>query len=113
MKTYKFRVNKNDLELINHYYKGYKGTRDTITVECYDEKGNCIFNTTYYIYKGKSPLYGMCCKINGKYVFAKYSRYEAIDENLIDYAIDTDEYGNNHSVFTTMHYKIVNGETRV
>jgi len=100
-------LNKEEREAVTR--RGYKGLRalsDTLTEMVYDNDGNLVIGSTYYIYTGSWTPYGSCVKHNGRYVFARYSRYDSIDEDFTDFAIDCDEFGNNDRVFETKHFEV-------
>ena len=102
-----YRINKNDLtkeeqEKVNHYYRGLKASRDTMT-EIFEGNGT-KYEETYYIFVGNHVPYGACVKRNNRYVFARYSRYDSISADFTDYARDCDESGNDDRVFETKHF---------
>lgn len=108
-----FTINKNDLTVdeskkVSTYYKGLKASRDTITE--YVDNGHEKFSTTYYIFTGHWVPYGSCVKRGNKYVFARYSRYDALTENLREYIIDCEDNGEDNRTFKTTHIEVINGK---
>lgn len=108
-----YRLNKRALtkeerEEVTRYYRGLRALSDTLTEECYDDNGRFTGGCTYYIFKGSWTPYGACVKHNGRYVFARYSRYDSLAEDFTDFAIDCNEYGNDHEVFETKHFSVEN-----
>lgn len=103
-------LSKEERESVSRNYRGLRALAETITERVYDDDGRLVSGCTYYVYSGSWTPYGSCVKHNGKYVFARYSRYDAIREDFTEYAIDTDELGNNHNVFETKVFKIIDNE---
>ena len=104
----RYRLNKRVVTEEDREYaniKGYRLLADTLTEERVDEDGTVISSSTYYIFTGKAPLYGMCCKINGRYVFARWSRYDSVTTDFKDLAIDCSEFGCDDDWFETKHYQ--------
>ena len=101
-------LNKEERERVSRYYRGLTALSDTLTEETREDDGSLISSCTYYIFKGSWTPYGSCVKHNGRYVFARYSRYDSIDENFTDFSRDCDEFGNNHEVFDTKHFTVDN-----
>lgn len=99
-------LNKEEREAVSKYYRGLTAYADTLSERVYDNDGNLVSGSTYYIFKGSWTPYGACVKHNGRYVFARYSRYDSLDENFTDFAIDCDEFGNNDRVFETKHFEV-------
>lgn len=99
-------LSKEERESVSLNYRGLTALSDTLTETVRDDKGYLISSCTYYIFKGSWTPYGACVKHGDKYVFARYSRYDAVTTDFTDFAIDTDEHGNDHAVFTTKHFAI-------
>lgn len=115
MTTIKYTLNKRALtkeerETVSRYYRGLTALSDTITEEYLDENGNRHGATTYYIFKGSWTPYQACVKHNGRYVFARYSRYDSVSEDLKDFALDCNEIGENDDFFETHHFEMVDGK---
>ena len=111
MTTIKYTLNKRDLtteerETVSKFYKGLRALSDTITEETYNERGERTGSTTYYIFSGSWTPYGSCVKHNDRYVFARYSRYDSINEDFTDFSIDCNETGEDHDVFATKHFNV-------
>ena len=109
----KYTLNRNALTkeeqtALNGTYRGLTATRDTLTETYYDDNGELTYSSTYYIYKGSWTPYGACVLHNNRYVFARWSRYDAVNINFTDFAIDCTEFGNDDNVFTTLHYRVEN-----
>ena len=110
-----FTLNKNDLTKeeqaqVSTFYKGLTALRDTLTEATYDENGKLTYSCTYYIFKGRWTPYSACVLHNNRYVFARYSRYDSVDTDFTDFAIDCDEHGKDHDVFITKHFAVENNE---
>lgn len=99
-------LSKEERENVSRNYRGLTALADTLTERVTDENGRLISGCTYYIYKGSWTPYGACVKHGDKYVFARYSRYDALSVDFTDFAIDCDEHGNDHDVFTTKHFTV-------
>lgn len=113
MTTVRYTLNKRDLSkeektMASKFYRGLTASSDTITETWFNEEGEETSSTTYYIFKGSWTPYGGCTKHGNKYVFARYSRYEAINDDFTDFAIDCDEKGNDHNIFETKHIAVEN-----
>lgn len=109
-----FTINHDDLSIdevkkVSKYYKGLKATRDTLTEYVENDLGE-KFGTTYYIFTGSWVPYGSCVKRGNKYVFARYSRYDALSEDFTDFAIDCEDTGKDSSVFDTKHISVIDGK---
>lgn len=110
-----FTLNKMDLtkeeqEKVNHYYKGLRALRDTITEEVINEKTGEKRSTTYFIFVGSWTPYGSCVKHGDRYVFARYSRWDSITTDFTDFAIDCDENGQDSKWFETHHFEVNNNQ---
>ena len=110
MKTIKYTLNKRALtkeerERVSKYYRGLTAYSDTLTEECF-ENGIRTNSATYYIFKGSWTPYGSCVKHNGRYVFARYSRYDSISEDFSDFSIDCEDNGTDSTVFETKHLEV-------
>ena len=106
-----YKLNKRDLSKeeraqVSKFYRGLNALSDTLTETCYDDNGTLVFETTYYIFKGSWTPYGSCVKHNGRYVFARYSRYDSLSEDFTDFAIDCDEKGTDSTCFETKHFEV-------
>ena len=117
MTTVKYTLNKRSLtkeerESVSRNYRGLRALADTLTEEKRDDNGRLICACTYYIYTGSWTPYGACVKHGNKYVFARYSRYDAVTTDFTDLAIDCDELGENDKVFTTKHFNVENMTAR-
>lgn len=111
MTTIKYTLNKRDLkkderDRVSKYYRGLSALSDTLTETTYDDNGNRTGESTYFIFKGSWTPYGSCVKHNGRYVIARWSRYDSISEDFTDYAIDCDEKGSDDMVFETKHFEM-------
>ena len=105
-------LDKTDREMVNKIYRGLTAYADTLTETTYDDEGKLTGSTTYYIFKGSWTPYGACVRHGDRYVFARYSRYDSVDVNFTDFAIDCDEFGNDHDVFETKHFTVENNEVK-
>lgn len=101
-------LNKEERETVSKFYRGLVALSDTLTETHYAEDGRRTGETTYYIFKGSWTPYGACVKHNGRYVFARYSRYDSISEDFTDYSIDCEEKGEDSKVFDTAHFSVNN-----
>lgn len=111
MATRIYRLNKRDLtkeerEAVSKHYRGLTALSDTLTESVYDDNGRRVSESTFYIFKGSWTPYGACVKHNGRYVFARYSRYDSLSEDFTDFSIDCDEKGEDDKVFTTKHFSV-------
>lgn len=111
MATIKFTLNKRALNKeekahVSKYYRGLTALSDTLTETRYDDNGNRTNETTYYIFKGSWTPYGSCVKHNGRYVFARYSRYDSLSEDFTDFSIDCEDKGQDSTVFETKHIEV-------
>jgi hypothetical protein len=108
-----FRLNKRDLNKderlsVSKYYRGLTAYSDTLTESIYDDNNRLVSETTYYIFKGSWTPYGACVKHDGRYVFARYSRYDSLSEDFTDFSIDCDEKGADSKIFETKHFNVNN-----
>lgn len=101
-------LTKEERESVSRNYRGLRALSDTLTEEKRDDNGRLICACTYYIFVGSWTPYGACVKHGDRYVFARYSRYDAVTTDFSDLAIDCDEFGNNHTTFETRHFKVEN-----
>lgn len=113
MTTRVYTLNKRDLtkeekESVSRYYRGLRALSDTLTEEIYDDNGKLTYGCTYYIFVGSRTPYGACVKHGNKYVFARYSRYDALSVDFTDYAIDAEETGEDSKYFDTKHFNVEN-----
>lgn len=101
-------LSKEERESVSRNYRGLTAYSDTLTETAYNDNGRLAGETTYYIFKGSWTPYGACVKHNGRYVFARYSRYDSLSEDFTDFAIDCGEFGEDHDVFETKHFRVEN-----
>lgn len=111
MTTIKYTLNKRSLnkerrDRVSKYYRGLTALSDTLTETHYDENGNRTNETTYYVFKGSWVPYGACVKRNGYYVFARYSRYDALSEDFTEFLVDCEDDGTNSKCFETKHVEV-------
>lgn len=117
MTIIKYTLNKRDLSKeekaeVSRYYRGLRALSDTLTETYYNEDGERIGESTYYIFVGSHTPYGACVKHNDRYVFARYSRYDSLSVDFTDFAIDCDEFGDNDSYFDTKHVTVTDNTVR-
>lgn len=117
MTKYIYTINKRDLtaeeqETANHFYKGLRVLRDTLTEERIGSDGYS-HKTTYYIFVGNHVPYGACVKRNGRYVFARYSRWDSVDVDFTDFALDCAEDGSDNTCFETKHIAVNNNVVEI
>lgn len=113
MTTRIYTINKRDLtkeekEKVSRYYRGLRALSDTITERVIDDDGKLVYEETRYIFVGSWTPYDSCVKHGDRYVFARYSRYDSLSVDFTDFAIDTEETGEDHKVFDTKHFKVEN-----
>lgn len=101
-------LSKEEKESVSRYYRGLRALSDTITETVRDDDGNLISGCTYYIFVGSWTPYGACVKHGDKYVFARYSRYDSLTVDFTDFAIDTEENGDDNKYFDTKHFTVEN-----
>ena len=101
-------LTKEEKESVSRNYRGLRALSDTITETVRDDNGNLISGCTYYIFVGSWTPYGACVKHNGRYVFARYSRYDSLSEDFTDFSIDCAEDGNDDKFFETKHISVNN-----
>lgn len=101
-------LTKEERETVSRYYRGLTAYSDTLTETRFDDNGNRTDETTYYIFKGSWTPYGACVKHNGRYVFARYSRYDSLSEDFTDFSIDCAEDGSDDNYFETKHIAVNN-----
>lgn len=99
----------------SRYYKGLTCTRDTMTEEVYDDNGIFRGSCTYYVYEGSWTPYSGCVKHGNNYVFARWSRYDAIKTNVgnfEEFLMNCDEFGHDDKTFETHHFTMSNNEVK-
>lgn len=101
-------LTKEEKESVSRNYRGLRALSDTLTEEIYDDNGKLTYGCTYYIFTGSWTPYGACVKHGDRYVFARYSRYDSLSVDFTDFAIDTEETGEDHKIFDTKHFKVEN-----
>ena len=113
MTTRIYTLNKRDLskeerEKVSRYYRGLRALSDTLTERVIDDDGHLVYEETKYIFVGSWTPYGACVKHNGRYVFARYSRYDSLTVDFTDFSIDCSETGADHDTFNTKHFTVDN-----
>ena len=101
-------LTKEEKESVSRNYRGLRALSDTLTEEVYDDNGKLTYGCTYYIFVGSWTPYGTCVKHGDKYVFARYSRYDSLTVDFTDFAIDTEENGEDSKHFETKHFTVEN-----
>ena len=112
-KLNKRALTKEEREEVNHYYRGFTASADTLTEEIYKDDGSLVEACTYYIYRGGWVPYGACVKRGNRYVFARYSRYDSVTVDFTDFALDCDETGLDDDCFETKHFEVKDGVVNI